>query len=153
VRATAPAMRPVDVWDVPTASIIVVGSIGEAMKALPAAVAAVPGTNNAFLAASAGLQTAAFEYGPTSLADGATYVPAAGTLVYDATLKDAAVADSADFYVLDAGNTVLVDAFNLGQSNQKRGIGIPIYCDGTDIGFKNNSGDARDLHLFGLSFA
>ncbi len=113
--------------------------------------AAMRGTDNAFLAANAGFQMSAYSYGPTALADGAFFVPPAQTLVTQAVLKDSTVDANNEFYWSDTLTNLISDAFSIDEINSKRGIPRVIYCDGTNVKIRNNTGAQQELQLRGLT--
>jgi len=86
-----------------------------------------------------------YTYGPTGLAAGATYVPAAGTVVTVAALDGSA---AQDFQVMHGTKTVMD---NIGGSGLVDGYVGMLYCDGVDIGIKNSSGGALNLSIEGFT--
>lgn len=88
-----------------------------------------------------------YTYGPTNLAAGATYVPAAGTVVTVAALD--AVADE-DFRIMHGAieifkiNIATIDVWLKGY------VGM-LYCDGTNVGLKNADAAGRDLVIEGFT--
>jgi len=89
-----------------------------------------------------------YTYGPTNLAAGATFVPAAGTVVTIASLSGVA---ANDFMIVHGAITVM-QAGALNQDNPliKGYVGM-LYCDGTNVGIKNNDVAGRDLSLEGIT--
>ena len=88
----------------------------------------------------------AYTYGPTSLASGATYVPAAGTVVTVALL-DGVAAD--DFHIVHG----TVQIFKIGDQAEfwVSGYVGALYCDGTNVGIKNADAAGRDLSIEGFT--
>lgn len=88
-----------------------------------------------------------YTYGPTSLGAGATYVPVAGTIVTVAMLDTVAVED---FEIVHGTVVVLRSGDGNMEGMQKGYVGM-LYCDGTDIGIKNNDVAGRDLSIEGFT--
>lgn len=86
-----------------------------------------------------------YTYGPTNLAAGATYVPAAGTVVTVAALDGAG---AQDFKVMHGAIAVMDNIANSGLVDGYVGM---LYCDGTDVGIKNGSGGGLDLSIEGFT--
>lgn len=119
MRATSPAIKAVDVWDVLITAITQVGSIGEALDDYP--------------------QFTHYSYA-ASLAAGATYVPAAKTIVMTHALQ---VEDKLE---LSFGGRLLKAA----------GVGFKgfigaVYCEGSAVGYKNTDAAGQVLYLEGVS--
>lgn len=118
---------------------------------LMAAVGLIPttvqrGTDSALLAASyLGHQFTPYVYGPTSLAGAATFTPPADTIVMCAYLDV-----DQKLRIVNGGNTLKIES---GMHAQERGYIGCIYCDGTNIGFKNGDGSAHDLTLYGVTLS
>lgn len=83
----------------------------------------------------------AFTYGPTALAAGAYYTPAAGTLVTSAIL----VGVAAKLEVYANVKILGVPAAGL------YGHVLWLYCDGTLQRFKNTDGAGQDLEITGMT--
>jgi len=146
----SPGIRAVDVWDVLVASITTVGSIGEVLDDLTAA-------KIAFIdaAISAG-KLSAYSYGPTSLANGAAYAPAAGTIVLHAYIDNNISALDDWSFALKVSTEESIDTYGATQKGNEalnyRSISAVMYCDGT-ASFRNDVGVAADITLWGLSIA
>lgn len=142
-----------DVWDVLVAAILTPGSVGESIADILADVtgiagAAMRGTDNAFLAASAGLQMSAYQYN-AGLASGTTFVPAQGTVITVSVLES--VADN-DYHIVHTTTSVgkigrVIDTY---EQNGSQGF---IYCDGTNVGIRNADAVQRTLRIEGLTLA
>ena len=88
-----------------------------------------------------------YTYGPTNLGAGATYVPVAGTVVTVAML-DAVAVD--DFKIVHG----TVDVMKSGDGNEEgmvKGYTGMLYCDGTNVGIKNDDVAGRDLSIEGFT--
>lgn len=90
-------------------------------------------------------QFASYSYGPTSLGIGATYVPAANTIVMSSYLQ--ANQDLAIRY----GASDLKSVGEMG-ANSRGWIGCT-FCDGTNIGFYNSNIAAKNLTLYGVTMS
>lgn len=89
-----------------------------------------------------------FTYGPTNLAAGATFVPAAGTVVTIAAL-DSVAAD--DFKIVHGTVVVLTSGDGADGNALLSGYVGMLYCDGTNVGIKNADSAGRDLVIEGIT--
>ena len=85
-----------------------------------------------------------YTYGPTNLGAGATYVPAAGTVVTTASMDGIG---ANEFQVMHG--TIIVVRNNGG--DMVDGYVGMLYCDGTDVGIKNGSAGGLDLVIEGFT--
>lgn len=130
----------------------VTGLAGAAMRGTDGVdTSAMVGTNNALLAASyLGLTLTPYAYGPTQIANLATYVPAAKTIVLQAEFSlDIAAVDKIVF-VGSTNADKLVEPFAVNNGLTCSGWSAVMYCDGTS-GFYNSEGGPRDLELWGVT--
>ena len=78
---------------------------------------------------------------------GATYVPVAGTVVTVASL-DAVAID--DFQIVH-GTVVVLQSGDGNEAGMQKGYVGMLYCDGTNVGIKNNDAAGRDLSIEGFT--
>ena len=106
----------------------------------------------AVLVAAIAGQFTVWEYDAT-LNDGADYVPAQGTIIFQHLLQNGNIVARNDFFIWDeAVGWVLADAFDLAESEEWPIVRV-IYYDGTDIAIRNDTGNNRDLVLRGMTIA
>jgi len=110
---------------------------------------AMRGTDSGFLAANyLGLQFTPYTY-YGAIAAGASYVPAAKTIVMVANMSGIDAAD--DFELLY--DTIPVASVTNANGPTLRGFYGAIYCEGTNIKFKNNDDAQNNLALEGVTMA
>ncbi|GAG65139.1 unnamed protein product [marine sediment metagenome] len=90
-------------------------------------------------------QFAEYNYS-AALGAGVIYKPVAGTIIMTAE-----IATKQDLDIYDAAVPIKVGTDSMG-ANEYAWIG-PIYCDGSDIGFKNVAVGAGGFILWGLTMA
>jgi len=138
------ANLPTDIGAIPTTAMR-----GTDAAMLAASYTAERGTDSALTAHQFSLYT----YGPTALANGAYYVPAANTIVHTALLDGATVDALSEFFVADLETLEhIVDAFLIAENADKVGMARVITCDGTNMRFGNFTGAQMNLKLQGVSF-
>lgn len=81
----------------------------------------------------------------SSIGAGASVAPSAGVIIHGACMV--AVSSADDLQVLQQGIDSLRNAFS-GESY--KGLTASLYCDGTNMTFKNNDGSAHNISLFGV---
>jgi len=141
---------PGDLTGIANQNVLILTGIGVPVASLAADIAAVlaaeRGTDLALLAATYEIWAA--YYYSAQLANNTTYVPAEGNLV-DLAIIQNPVAGQGDFGLYHGAEGWQVDAFDLALSADKQAVQGPIWMDGTDLGFRNVSGGALTLYLYG----
>lgn len=95
-------------------------------------------------------QVAATTYYYTgALADGASYKPAAGTVVHIAHIVFTVPMTGQWYLSEDATGQTLIDAYIQKVHELYRTIQGPIYCDGSNLRFTNVTGGSRTIMLYG----
>lgn len=142
MRATAnpPSLAGIAdaVWDELTSTHVIGGSFGEDFTDIHTYLAVISGDY---------ARRTAYTYGPTALGAGATYVPVAGTVITLAAMDGIAN----DKFEIVHGTTVVANSGDINVEGWVKGYLGFIYCDGTDIGIKNNDGAGHDLVIEGFT--
>lgn len=143
VHVSSPGIKALDIWDVPVASIVAAGSIGEVLDDLTAAKIAY------IDAPISGAVITYYSYSG-ALADTTNFVPAQKTIVMIASLAGVAATDEFRLISTNAGELAIA-RINFIDGAFRAGFHGCLMCDGTNNKFYNRTGGAETLNLYGMS--